>query len=206
MASATLIALFLLSALTFYAPSTTAQPVKDWNGNIDKNGGIFGTFYILPSLLGAPGGVRLLATGNEPFPVSVVQSPFKDDKGLPVTISRILQSTYSPAGQAVALSFDYTPGGTSLLWTAVEGFPEGTLVKIDGYYPDPLKGFFYIRDSKFGLKDSINLSFCRSLIGVIPACSNVTVVKSDGNLLLAFTQEDAYDFRLEEYQPPSADA
>ncbi|XP_014511581.1 chymotrypsin inhibitor 3-like [Vigna radiata var. radiata] len=116
MASATLIALFLLSALTFYAPSTTARFVKDVDGNIVKNGG---RFYILPSLIGAlEGGVRLSQTDNEPFPLSVVLSPFKDDKGLPVTISALIPTTYLHEGP-VFLSFEYTPE-----WTAVPGFPE----------------------------------------------------------------------------------
>ncbi|XP_014523761.1 chymotrypsin inhibitor 3 [Vigna radiata var. radiata] len=197
MASATLIALFLLSALTFYAPSNTAQFVKDSSGNIVKNSG---RFYILPSLLGNyRGGIRNLRTGNESIPLSVVQSPFQDDKGLPVTIS----FEYIPVGVAlVSLSFEYTPEGTPLEWTAVEGFPEGTLVKIGGYYPKPIIGSFYMRDSIFGTKDSYNLLFCRSL----PACSNVTIVKSDGNLVLAVTQENPYEFYLETYLPTSADA
>ncbi|XP_022633146.1 chymotrypsin inhibitor 3-like [Vigna radiata var. radiata] len=195
MASSTLVAVFLLSALTFYAPSTTAQPVKDRSGNIVKNGG---TFYILPSLLGARGGgVRKLPTGDESFPLSVVRSPFKDDKGLPVTISALIQSTYLPEG-AVSLSFEYTPK-----WTAVPGFPEGTLVKIDGYYPNPLIGSFYITKSIFGHKNSYNLFFCE--IFVPPACGNVTTVENDGNLLLAVTQESPYEFLLEPYLPTSAD-
>ncbi|XP_014511584.1 chymotrypsin inhibitor 3-like [Vigna radiata var. radiata] len=202
MASATLIALFLLSALTFYAPSTTAKLVKDWSGNT-----VSGTFYILPSLFGAPGGgIRRFPTGNESFPLSVVQSPFKDDKGLPVTISPIVPGRYRSVGEEVSISFDYTPAGTSLFWTAVKGFPEGTLVKIGGYYPNPIIGSFYIRKSIFGLENSYNLLFCTSLIGVIPACGNVTIIENDKNFPLAVTPENPYEFRLEQYLPTSADA
>ncbi|XP_014511580.1 chymotrypsin inhibitor 3-like [Vigna radiata var. radiata] len=173
MASATLIALFLLSALTFYAPSTTAKLVKDWSGDT-----VSGTFYILPSLLGAPGGgIRRFPTGR-----------------------------YRSVGEEVSISFDYTPAGTSLFWTAVEGFPEGTLVKIGGYYPKPITGSFYIRKSIFGFENSYNLLFCRSLIGVIPACGNVTIIENDKNFPLAVTKENPYEFRLEQYLPTSADA
>ncbi|XP_027927536.1 chymotrypsin inhibitor 3-like [Vigna unguiculata] len=105
MASAMLFALFLFSALTFYPPSTTAQPVTDGNGNIVKNGG---RFYILPSGLGAPGGgIRALQTDNETIPLSVVQSPFKGDIGLPIIISSPINTEFLPEGQ-VTLSFEHT--------------------------------------------------------------------------------------------------
>jgi len=66
MRSATLFALFLLSALTFYPPSTTAQPVTDVNGNIVQNGG---KFFITPSIFGIGGGIERAITGNETYPL-----------------------------------------------------------------------------------------------------------------------------------------
>jgi len=83
MASATLFALFLLSALTFYPPSTTAQPVTDMHGNIARNGG---SFHILPYLFSDGGGIERIKTGNETVPLTVVQSPLVTSKGLPLTI------------------------------------------------------------------------------------------------------------------------
>ncbi|QCD95686.1 chymotrypsin inhibitor 3-like [Vigna unguiculata] len=192
MASATLFALFLFSALTFYPPSTTAQPVTDGDGNIVKNGGIF---YILPSGLGAPGGgIRALQTDNESIPLSVVQSPFKGDNGLPIIISSPIRTEFLPEGQ-VTLSFEHT----NREWSVVEGLPEGTLVKVQGY-PHTVSGSFFIKKAK-AETNTYKLLFCEE--GVF--CGNVRVVRN-GNWVLAVTQDEPYEFYLKRVPPTSADA
>ncbi|QCE11315.1 trypsin inhibitor A-like [Vigna unguiculata] len=192
MASAMLFALFLFSALTFYPPSTTAQPVTDGNGNIVKNGG---RFYILPSLIGAPGGgIRRIQTDNESVPLSVVQSPFQDDRGLPIIISSPILTEFLPEG-LVFLSFQHTNISE---WTVVEGLPEGTLVKVHGY-PHTVKGSFFIKKAE-PETNWYKLLFCKGVF-----CGNVAVVKN-GNWLLAITQDEPYVFHLEQVLPTSADA
>ncbi|QCE11309.1 trypsin inhibitor DE-3-like [Vigna unguiculata] len=191
MASAMLFSLFLISALTFYPPSTTAQ-VTDGNGNIVKNGGIF---YILPSGLGAPGGgIRALQTDNETIPLSVVQSPFKGDKGRPINISSPIRTEFLPEGPVV-LSFEYENVG--LEWTVVEGLPEGTLVKVKSY-PNTINGSFVIEKAK-AETNTYKLLFCEGVF-----CGNVAVVRNE-NWVLAVTQDEPYEFHLEQVLPTSAD-
>ncbi|QCE11292.1 trypsin inhibitor A-like [Vigna unguiculata] len=191
MASATLFALFLFSTLTFYPPSTTAQPVTDGDGNIVKNGG---RFYILPAGLGDPGGgIRALQTDNESIPLSVVQSPFKGDIGLPIIISSPIRTEFLPEGQ-VTLSFEHT----NREWTVVEGLPEGTLVKVQGY-PHTVPGTFVIKKAE-AETNRYKLSFCQGVL-----CGNVAVVRNE-NWVLAVTQDEPYVFHLEQVLPTSADA
>ena len=189
MASATLFALFLFSTLTFYPPSTTAQPVTDGDGNIVKNGG---RFYILPAGLGDPGGgIRALQTDNESIPLSVVQSPFKGDIGLPIIISSPIRTEFLPEGQ-VTLSFEHT----NREWTVVEGLPEGTLVKVQGY-PHTVPGTFVIKKAE-AETNRYKLSFCKGVF-----CGNVAVVRNE-NWVLAVTQDEPYVFHLEQVLPTSA--
>ncbi|BAT84550.1 hypothetical protein VIGAN_04196000 [Vigna angularis var. angularis] len=107
MASATLFAIFLLSALTFYPPSTTAQPVTDANGNIVTNGG---RFFILPRYFGTGGGIERARTGDEKSPLSVVQSPFETDLGQPWIIRSMFRSGFLPEGR-VSISYEYVQLG-----------------------------------------------------------------------------------------------
>ncbi|XP_052728546.1 chymotrypsin inhibitor 3 [Vigna angularis] len=103
MASATLFAIFLLSALTFYPPSTTAQPVTDANGNIVTNGG---RFFILPRYFGTGGGIERARTGDEKSPLSAESA----------LVTNMFNSVRFESNE----------------WIAVEGQSEGTFVKV-GY-------------------------------------------------------------------------
>jgi len=143
MRSATLFALFLFSALSFYPPSTTAQPVLDANGNSVRNGG---TYYILPRFWGGGGGgIKRAITGDETSPLSVVQSPFTADPGQAWRLQSLFASAFIPEGR-IYISYDYVqqPGVPSNYWTAVEGEAEKTVVKVG--YPNSLPGFFTIQN------------------------------------------------------------
>ncbi|XP_054781851.1 trypsin inhibitor A-like [Prosopis cineraria] len=71
--------LFSLSVLfAFISSFATAQFVLDIEGNYLINGG---TYYILPHIWALGGGLKLAKTGNETYPLSVVQSPFETDNG-----------------------------------------------------------------------------------------------------------------------------
>ncbi|XP_047156767.1 trypsin inhibitor DE-3-like [Vigna umbellata] len=196
MASATLFAIFLLSALTFYPPSTTAQPVTDVNGNIIKNGGVY---YILPLFFGAGGGgITRARTGDETSPLSVVQSPFETDPGQPWRIRSMFRSLFIPEGR-VSISYEYVQLGEAFEsneWIAVEGQSEGTFVKVG--YPNSLSGFFTIHRASSA--NSYKFQFC-STDG--KSCGNVGIVKDEaGNRLLAINQGTPFEFVL--MQLPSA--
>ncbi|XP_027929762.1 trypsin inhibitor A-like [Vigna unguiculata] len=195
MASTTILALFLLSVLTFNPPSTTAQPVTDLHGNIVRNGG---RFFILPPFTVA-GGIRRTKTGNETTPLSVVQSLIEVDPGLPLTITSPFKSLFIPNGSPVSISFELIPNDESPLeWTAVPGLPEGTLVKVRGY-PHTLPGSFSIhrvRDNTF------KLLFCTLGSSL---CGNVAIVEDEAkNRLLAVNQKHPYEFVLEQLPSSSA--
>ncbi|QCE11034.1 chymotrypsin inhibitor 3-like [Vigna unguiculata] len=197
MASATLFALFLLSALTLYPPSTTAQPVTDANGNIVKNGG---RFFILPLFFGAGGGgIRRARTGYETSPLSVVQSPLETDDGQPWIITSIFKSGFIPEGSRVSISYEYVELGDSVEsneWSAVAGLPEGTLVKVG--YPNTINGSFSIHRASSA--NSYKFLFCSASSSV---CGNVGIVLDKaGNRLLAIKQETSFEFVLVEL--PSA--
>ncbi|XP_047156768.1 trypsin inhibitor DE-3-like [Vigna umbellata] len=195
MASATLFAIFLLSALTFYPPSTTAQPVMDANGNIVKNGG---RFFILPRYFGTGGGIERARTGDEKSPLSVVQSPFETDLGQPWIIRSMFRSGFLPEGR-VSISYEYVQLGEAFEsneWIAVDGESEGTFVKVG--YPNSLSGFFTIH--RVSSANSYKFQFC-STDG--KPCGNVGIVKDEaGNRLLAINQETPFEFVLTEL--PSA--
>jgi len=194
MASATLFALFLLSALTFYPPSTTAQPITDMYGNAVRNGG---KFHILSFLYSSGGGTVRIKTGNETLPLSVVQSS-EDYKGLPVIISSPFSSEFIPEGSRVSISFvDFVTLERSLVWVAVEGQPEGTVVKVD--YTNTVSGYFSIHRVS---GNRYKLLFCTPDGSL---CGNVGIVRDDAlNKILVITQDDPYVFVLEEL--PSASA
>ncbi|QCE11000.1 trypsin inhibitor 1A-like [Vigna unguiculata] len=181
MRSATLFALFLLSALTFYPPSITAQPVFDGNGNVVKNGG---RFYIKPRLFGAGGGIERARTGDEESPLSVVQSPFETDPGQPWIIRSMLRTAFLPEGR-VSISYEYVQLGNSVEsneWIAVPGQPEGTVVKTG--YPNSVSGFFIM--TRASSDNTYKFSFCSNG----GTCSDVGVVNDEaGNRILAITQE-----------------
>jgi len=192
MASTMILALFLLSVLTFNPPSTTAQPVTDLHGKIVTNGGVF---HILP-LFTTAGGIRLTKTGNETVPLSVVQSPSELDKGLPLQISSPYFSLFVPNGSPVSIRFILN-GASPLEWTAVAAQPEGTLVKVG--YQNSIKGLFSIHR----VRDNIfKLLFCTLGSNL---CGNVALVRDEaGNTLLAVNQKQPYMFVLEEVPSPSA--
>jgi len=183
-----LFALFLVSALSFYPPSATAQPVTDMYGNVVKNGG---SFYILPYIFSNGGGVQRTKTGDETLPLSVVQSPFETVRGLPVIIESPIRTEFLSEG-TVALSFvDKVTIEPSLLWTVVEGLSEGTVVKVDGY-PKTVKGSFSIHrviDNRYKLK------FCTSRGSL---CGNVGLVRDNAeNRIFVITQGKPFEFVLE---------
>ncbi|QCE11027.1 chymotrypsin inhibitor 3-like [Vigna unguiculata] len=189
MRSATLFALFLLSALTFYPPSTTAQPVKDAYGNSVKNGGLY---YIFPRFWGGGGGgIKRAITGDETSPLSVVQTPFETDPGNPWRIQSLVAALFVPEGR-VYISYDVQqPGVRSNYWTAVEGEAERTVVKLG--YPNSHPGFFTIH--KTSSADTYKFQFCSN--DDATSCSNVGIVKDDaGNRLLATNQEKPFEFIL----------
>ncbi|QCE11023.1 chymotrypsin inhibitor 3-like [Vigna unguiculata] len=195
MRSATLFALFLLSALTFYLPSTTAQPVTDGNGNIVTNGG---RFYITPIFFGAGGGgIKRARTGDEKSPLSVVQSPFDTDPGQPWIIRSMIRTAFLPEGR-VSISYEYVQLGNSVEsneWIAVPDQPEGTVVKVG--YPNSLRGFFTIH--KASPNNIYKFSFCSNG----GTCSDVGVVNDEaGNRILAINQQTPFLFYLREL--PSA--
>ncbi|BAT84553.1 hypothetical protein VIGAN_04196500 [Vigna angularis var. angularis] len=197
MASATLFAIFLLSALTFYPPSTTAQPVTDANGNIVTNGG---RFFILPRFFGAGGGgIRTAITGNETSRLSVVQSPLETDDGQPWIILSIFKSGFIPEDSRVSISYEYVELGDSVEsneWTAVAGLPEGTLVKVG--YQNPINGFFSIHRASSA--NTYKFVFCAADSSF---CGNVGIVLDEaGNRLLAIKQDSSFEFVLVEL--PSA--
>ncbi|XP_014493065.1 trypsin inhibitor A-like [Vigna radiata var. radiata] len=190
MASKMLFALFLLSVLTFYPPSTDAAPVKDLHGNIVKNGG---RFHILP-LFTIAGGIRRIKTGNETIPLSVVQSPSEVDNGLPLIITSFARTGFLSTGQATISFAD----DSSLEWTAVAGFPEGTLVKVSGY-TYTIRGTFSIKNVRANIYKLVFCKFGGDL------CGNVALVGDDaGNRLLGINQKDPYEFVLEEIPSSSA--
>ncbi|XP_027926397.1 chymotrypsin inhibitor 3-like [Vigna unguiculata] len=195
MASATLFALFLLSVLTFYSPSTTAQPVTDGYGVIVPNGA---RFHILPPTTIA-GGIRRVKTNNETVALSVVRSPIETDKGEPITITSPYGTEYLSEGP-VTISFEYSPylGVASLEWTAVEGQRLGTVVKVRGY-PNTLRGGYSIKSAG---KNRYKLLFCRGVL-----CGNVVIINDyEGHWLLAVTQNEAYAFVLEQIRSTSSDS
>jgi len=196
MASTTILALFLLSVLTFNPPSTIAQPVTDLHGNIVRNGG---RFFILPPFTVA-GGIRRIKTGNETIPLSVVQSPIEIDKGLPLTITSPSDSLFIPNGSPVFISFELTPiiGAFPLEWTVVAGLPEGTLVKVEGY-PHTVPGSFSIHRVR---DNTYKLLFCTLDSSL---CGNVAIVEDEAkNRLLAVNQKHPYEFVLEQLPSSSA--
>ncbi|XP_014523090.1 chymotrypsin inhibitor 3-like [Vigna radiata var. radiata] len=189
MASATLFAIFLLSALTFYPPSTTAQPVTDENGNSVKNGGVY---YILPPIFGGGGGgIERARTGDETFRLSIVQSPFDTDRGQPWRIRSLFASTFIPEGR-VSISYDYVELGDSYQsneWVAVGGQPEGTLVKVG--YPNSLSGYFTIHRTSSA--NTYKFQFCSN----DGSCGNVGIVEDEAkNRLLAINRETPFEFVL----------
>ncbi|XP_014522196.1 trypsin inhibitor DE-3-like [Vigna radiata var. radiata] len=186
MASKMLFPLFLLSVLTFYPPSITAQ-ITDGSGNIVDNGGLF---YILPRIFSQGGGIRRIKTGNETGSFSVVQSPLEVDLGLRLRISSPFRVTFIPEGP-VSISFvDDTVGDNSLKWTAVEVLDEGTFVKVG--YQNSIAGYFVIQRGSSA--NTTKLSFC--IIGG-SLCGNVAIVEDEaGNRLLAVNQKKAYEFIL----------
>ncbi|XP_014523088.1 chymotrypsin inhibitor 3 [Vigna radiata var. radiata] len=190
MASATLFAIFLLSAITFYPPSTTAQPVTDGEGNIVRNGG---RFHIRPIYFGGGGGIERARTGDEGSPLSVVQSPFETDPGQPWIIRSLFKSQFIPEGR-VSISYEYVELGDSVEsneWVAVKGQPEGTVVKVG--YSNSVSGFFTIHRASFA--NSYKFQFC-STAG---SCGNVGIVRDEaGNRILAIDQDTPFQFYLEQ--------
>ncbi|XP_014493060.1 chymotrypsin inhibitor 3-like [Vigna radiata var. radiata] len=195
MASTMLFALFLLSVLTFYPPSITAQPVTDMYGNVVTNGGIF---HILPPIT-IGGGIKRIKTGNETIPLSVARSPIWSDKGQKIRISSPYKSLFIPNGSPVSLEFELIPilGASPTQWVAVAGLTEGTLVKVG--YENAITGSFSIH--RIGI-NVYKLLFCTPRATL---CGNVALVEDDaGNQLLAVTQKEPYGFVLEEIKSPSA--
>ncbi|BAT84572.1 hypothetical protein LR48_Vigan03g153800 [Vigna angularis] len=186
MASTMLFALFLLSVLTFYPPSITAQ-VTDGSGNVVRNGG---SFYIRPHIFSLGGGIRRIKTGNETSRLSVVQSPFETDPGLPLKITSPYRVQFIPEGP-VFIDFVNDPlGVNSLEWKAVEVLSEGTLVKVG--YQNSLKGSFIIERASSA--NTYKLLFC-TLGGSL--CGNVAIVNDEaGNRLLAVNQKTPFQFIL----------
>jgi len=188
MASAMLFALFLVSALSFYPSSTTAQPVTDMYGNVVKNGG---RFHILPYIFSNGGGVQRIKTGNETRALSVVQSPMETIKGLPVIIESPYRTEFIPLGP-VTLGFqDITAFEPSLEWTVVEGLSEGTVVKVYGY-PKTVKGSFSIHrviDNRYKLK------FCKTGGSL---CGNVGIARDNAeHRIFVVSQGKPFEFVLE---------
>ncbi|XP_014523089.1 trypsin inhibitor 1A-like [Vigna radiata var. radiata] len=191
MASATFFVIFLLSALTFYPPSTTAQPVTDGEGNIVRNGG---RFYIRPRFFGVGGGIERARTGDEGSPLSVVQSPFDTDPGQPWIIGSLTQSLFIPEGR-VSISYEYVQLGDSVEsneWVAVEVQLAGTVVKVG--YSNAISGFFTIH--RASTANTYKFQFC-STAG---SCSNVGIVRDEaGNRILAINQGTPFfEFYLQE--------
>jgi len=187
MASAILFALFLVSALSFYPPSTTAQPVTDMYGNVVKNGG---RFHILPYIFSNGGGVERIQTGNETLALSVVQSPFETVSGLPVIIESPYRTEFIPQGP-VTLGFqDAVTIERSLEWTVVEGLSEGTVVKVYGY-PKTVKGSFSIHrviDNRYKLK------FCTPGGSL---CGNVGIARDNAeHRIFVVSQGNPFEFVL----------
>jgi len=161
-------------------------------GNIVSNGG---RFHILPYIFSNGGGIERTKTGNETIPLSVVQSPLETSKGLSWRIASMFASTFIPEGSRVFISFISSP---SLEWTAVEGLPEGTVVKVKGY-PNTVTGSFSIHRVS---GNSYKLLFC-TLDNSL--CGNVGIVRDDaGNRLLVITQNYPFVFVLQELPLPSA--
>jgi len=162
-------------------------------GNIVRNGG---RFHILPYIFPIGGGIERMKTGNETIPLTVVQSPLETSSGLPLTITAIVRSTFIPEGSRVFISFI---SGSSLEWTAVEGLPEGTVIKVEGY-PNTVTGFFSIHRASSA--NSYKFLFCTADHSL---CGNVGIVRDDaGNRLLVITQNDPFVFVLEQLPLPSA--
>jgi len=88
--------------------------------------------------------------------------------------------------------------GSSRQWTAVEGLPEGTVVKVKGYENTVIGSFSIHRVSG----NSYKFLFCTADNSL---CGNVGIVSDDaGNRLLVITQKEPFVFFLE--QPPSPSA
>ncbi|XP_054779556.1 trypsin inhibitor DE-3-like [Prosopis cineraria] len=133
--------LFSLSVLfAFISSFATAQFVLDIEGNYLINGG---TYYILPHIWALGGGLKLAKTGNETYPLSVVQSPFETDNGLPWRITSPLRIKFIPANTSLDFS---TLGKVPRLWkwAVVEEEDGNKPVKIIRY-ENTLKGWFKIQ-------------------------------------------------------------
>ncbi|QCE11008.1 hypothetical protein DEO72_LG10g2241 [Vigna unguiculata] len=147
MASPTLVALFLLSALTFYPPSTTAQPVKDANETIEYSLAfdIYQQGWRLQSLFASafiPEGRIYISYDYVPQPGvpsnywTAVEETIEYSLAFDIyqqgwRLQSLFASAFIPEGR-IYISYDYVPqpGVPSNYWTAVEGEAERTVVKV----------------------------------------------------------------------------
>ncbi|KAI9100862.1 hypothetical protein K1719_024224 [Acacia pycnantha] len=175
-------ALFFLFA--FITSSAKAQFVLDVKGDIVVNGG---TYYILPYIWALGGGLELAKTGNETCPLSVVQSPFEVERGLPWTIRSPLKIRDVTTNMALDFfSFEgKVPSCVSLpsKWTIVEGEDGIKSVKIRGF-KNTLEGWFKIK--KYTTM-AYKIEFC-PING--DSCGNLGISNDDhGNRLLVITDD-----------------
>ncbi|KAI9100784.1 hypothetical protein K1719_024146 [Acacia pycnantha] len=174
--------LFFLFA--FIASSAKAQFVLDVKGDIVVNGG---TYYILPYIWALGGGLELAKTGNETCPLSVVQSPFEVEHGLPWTIRSPLK--IRDVKSNMALDFFSVEGKVPSCvpspskWTIVEGEDGIKSVKIRGF-KNTLKGWFKIQQYN---SIAYKIVFC-PING--DSCGNLGISMDDhGNRLLVITDD-----------------
>ncbi|XP_054781718.1 trypsin inhibitor DE5 alpha chain-like [Prosopis cineraria] len=135
----TLLALFLVFAFT----SAKADLVLDTEGNPVRNGG---SYYILPALMGNGGGVGLAATGGEPCPLTVVQTPSEQSNGLPTRLSSPYRIAHLPTNLRVEFTVLAPPkcAETPAKWTIVGREDERREVKLPGHQ-NTVRGSFKIR-------------------------------------------------------------
>ncbi|KAI9100818.1 hypothetical protein K1719_024180 [Acacia pycnantha] len=176
-------ALFFLFA--FIASSAKAQVVLDAAGDFVTNGG---TYYILPYVWALGGGLGLAATGNETSPLSVVQSAFEVDNGLPWRIACPLRILHVPTN--FSLEFYSVEGKVPdsvpfpSRWSFVEGENGNKSVKISGF-ENPITGWFKIQQVDSW---AYKIVFC-SVNG--DPCGDLGISKDDkGNRLLVINDDN----------------
>ncbi|XP_020224523.1 kunitz-type trypsin inhibitor KTI1 [Cajanus cajan] len=178
-----LFSLFLLFGFTSYLPSATAFDVLDTDGKLLRNGG---SYYVVPVKRGSGGGIELAATGNETCPLTVVQSPNKASKGNPCLVLSSILFAYITPNFPFQINFASVPTcAPTLLWTVVDGLPEGPAVKIGGYR-DARSGAFQVQKASHRGCNHYKLLFCLD-----DTCEDIGVyVDSEGNRRLVLTKND----------------
>nr|ACU19069.1 unknown [Glycine max] len=161
MKSTSLFAIFLLCAFTSYLPSATAQDVLDVDGDPIRNGFIY---YVLPAIRGNGGGIERAALGKDTCPITVVQSPNPNSKGLEIKFESAYPAYYINETLILQIKFSYPQQceRKNPWWAIFKDIFEGPpAIKLFGFHGTELGWFKIQKASKSRDFNDYKLVFCQ---------------------------------------------